>query len=64
MIPESFKADVDTILDCFTGADGGLSFVMLGMFLRDCEQQGVDVVCVRQFARLIRVLEKPLPKKE
>ena len=57
MIPDTFREDTQKILDCFSGADDGKSFVQLCIFLDVCEKQGNDVPFLRQMAKLIRYVE-------
>jgi hypothetical protein len=57
MVPETFRDDVDRLLDCFTGGDGGADFVRLCGFLQVCVRDGNDVPFIRQTARLLRHLE-------
>ena len=60
------KARMDTILDCFSGADGGVSFVKLKTqmekFAKEADQGGYSSqeVCsiLIRFARLIEVVNK------
>jgi hypothetical protein len=42
-----------------TGADGGLTFHQLRMFLCLCDEQGTEVQFVHDFAKLCRGLSKP-----
>lgn len=49
-------ADLQTILDCMSGADGGGAYVTLRAFLGLCAKQGNDFPAVRQLASLIRRL--------
>ena len=58
------KEYLDNVLDCFGGADGGVSFVKFRYAVEDLEKQamGGDVSAkriievVRQFSKLINVL--------
>lgn len=55
--------DVQTILDCFSGADGGVGFVgFMGLYAELKKRQssgditaGKVITVVRQFARLVRL---------
>lgn len=60
LAPKEFAEDVATLLDCFTGADGGVAFVILCRFLNTCVDQGNDVPFLRQTAKLIRKLAPDL----
>jgi hypothetical protein len=51
-----YREDLQTIVDMATGAD--TSYLTLRWFLCDCDEKGMDVEVVRQFAKLIRVLNK------
>ena len=42
-----------------TGADGCVSFSQLRMFLMLCDEQGTEVQCVHDFAKLCRGMAKP-----
>jgi hypothetical protein len=63
------KDDFDCILDCMTGADGGVSFVMLQNFLNalDAQAESGDakaeeiVNIMRRFAKMIRYAESQQP---
>lgn len=57
-VPKQFREDVETLLACFGGDDGGVAFVKLCRFLKSCDEQGNDVPFLRQMAKLIRTVEK------
>lgn len=50
-----YRKDMETILDMATGAD--TSYMTVRLFLCDCDEKGIDVRVVRQFADLIRILK-------
>lgn len=54
-----YHDDMQDILDMATGADGGLTFHQLRMFLLVCEEQGTEVPFLQQFAKLCRGMSKP-----
>lgn len=51
--------DVNDILDMAAGADGCIGFWQLRQFLTLCEEQGTEVQCVHDFAKLCRGISKP-----
>lgn len=55
-LPKCVAEDLQTVLDCMSGADGGVAFACLRMFLTQCAKEGNDVQPIRQIARLIRFL--------
>lgn len=63
--PET-QVDVENILDCFSGADGGASFLALCSLIRHMDKQAVAgdegaikiIGIVNRFAKLIDVAKK------
>lgn len=55
-LPKCVAQDLQTILDCMSGADGGVSYVVLRSFLGECAKQDNDAIMVRKLAALIRHL--------
>ncbi len=60
------KAELNNIMDCFTGADGGVTFFKVKCGLEDLEKQGKKgdieareiLKTVTRFSQLINVLSK------
>jgi len=52
--------EIENILDCFTGADGGISFIMFRTLMEQLKDEDTDAArqlehIVRQFSTLIDV---------
>jgi len=63
MLNTTNKAALDNIMDCFTGTDGGVSFVNLRFLLEGMEKEDTDSAeavldIMRKFSRLIDVANK------
>jgi hypothetical protein len=59
----TMKEDLQTILDCMTGVDGGVSFVLLKSLLERCQERNEEadrqiLQVVNRMARLIRAVNK------
>ena len=60
------KEHVDNIMDCMTGADGGIGFMKLKMLLEYLDEQAQDgdedsnkaLECVVRFSKLITFAKK------
>jgi hypothetical protein len=60
------KHELDTILDCMAGADGGVAFVRLREAIERWDQEAVDgnpasaevIAIMSRFARLIDICNK------
>jgi hypothetical protein len=67
---EKVKADIDVMMDCFVGGDGGMGFVKLGTLLNHLTEQRdkgdtkaeILLATPRKMANFIRVAkgEKPI----
>jgi hypothetical protein len=65
MSPET-QESLQTILDCFTGADGGVKFTMFKSRIEDLDQQAqngdlkakIIIDVMRRFSKLIDVIGK------
>lgn len=62
-LPTCVGDDLQTILDCMSGADGGIAYYDLRVFLGKCAKEGTDAIFVRQLARLIRKLSPHIDKE-
>jgi len=70
MLPEHQEA-FQNILDCFTGADGGVAFVNLQNLVSIMDEQAHDcsnkagndayqvLACMRRFSKLIEIANRP-----
>jgi hypothetical protein len=71
MHSSDLTAALTTILDTFTGEDGGVSFVLFCGFIRELDRQAAEgdqaaaevTNVVRRFARLIELAMPKVPKK-
>lgn len=60
------KDSMDNILDCFGGADGGISFIKLKIMLTDIEKKHLEgdqcageiLIVLHRFSNLIDVAKK------
>lgn len=57
-LPLCLAPELQVILDCMTGADGGVSYANLRAFLGLCAKQGNDVPFMRNTADLILKVNK------
>lgn len=72
MMRAELRADLDVIVDCMTGFDGGAAFVRLRVMLEALDQQAARgdsaaaecLAVVRRFRRLIDAAQNPSPKPE
>ena len=53
-LPQCQSKDLQTILDCMSGADGGAAYVMLRSFMGLAAKQGQRFPAITQLAALIR----------
>jgi hypothetical protein len=61
-LPKYLNNDIDAIIACFGGSDGGISFLGLRQFLLNCHNEdsidGMQILeVVARFARLVRVFQ-------
>ena len=60
---KSSNENIIILLDCFSGADGGISFIKLRQFLESIEQPPVSeeayqmLLALERLAKLITILE-------
>lgn len=55
-LPHCTYEALHVILDCMSGDDGGVSFVLLQNFLAKCAKDGKDIPFLKQTANLISAL--------
>lgn len=75
MLPEHQEA-FDNILECFSGADGCVSFINVKMVIEDMDRRAHDcsnqdgndayqvLACMRQFSKLIEIANRKTEEED